>query len=259
MHAVAAIPQPLRRAAFAVLAAALLGAAIAAAGLLVSIRDWLGASNVALVLVVVIVAAATFGGRLAGVLTSISAALSFDYFHTRPYYDLHINDREDIITAVLLLVVGVCVGELAVLRANSRREVQMHAKGAGRLEVVAEVVAAGADLDEVWPVVRQALVDQLDLADCRFEPDTPKKALTALDRDGQIAARDLQWVPGGGFALPREGVAVPVVNQGRALGRLVLVPKPGKGTTKAQRRVAVALADQLAVAAARTSPLHSLS
>jgi K+-sensing histidine kinase KdpD len=235
------------------------GTAIAVAGLLVSIRDWLGASNVALVLVVVIVGAAAFGGRLAGATTSIAAALAFDYFHTQPLYNLRISDREDIITAVLLLVVGLCVGELSALRASSRREVQVHAKGASHLEVVAAVVAAGADLDEVWPVVRRALMEQLDLADCRFEPYASTSSLTALDRDGQIGSRHLQWVHGGGFALPAEGVAVPVVHQGRLLGRLVLVPRTGTGTTKPQRRVAVALADQLAVAAARTSPLHALS
>jgi hypothetical protein len=65
-------------------------------------------------------------------------------------------------------------------------------------------------------------------------------------------------VHGGGFALPSEGVAVPVVHEGRPLGRLVLVPQAGHGTTKPQRRVAVALADQLAVAAVRTTPLHAL-
>jgi K+-sensing histidine kinase KdpD len=234
------------------------GVVIAVAGLLVSIRDWLGSSNVALVLVVVIVGAATFGGRLAGALTSIAAAFAFDYFHTQPFYNLRINDREDIITAVLLLVVGLCVGELAVRRAAGRREVQMHARGASHLEVVAEVVAAGADLDELWPVVRQALIEQLDLSDCRFEPYAPTKALTTIERDGQLSSHHLDWVPGGGFALPAEGVAVPVVHQGRPLGRLVLVPHKGHGTTKPQRRVAVGLADQLAVAAARTTPLHAL-
>jgi len=242
-----------------IVAALGVGAAIAVAGLLVSIRDWLGASNVALVLVIVIVAAATFGGRLAGVLTAIAAALAFDYFHTEPYYDLRIEDRENIITAVLLVIVGVAVGELALRRAASQRETQMHAKGASRLEEVAAVVAAGANLDEVWPVVRHALVDQLELTDCRFEPYAPASALTTIERDGQLSSHHLDWVPGGGFALPQEGVAVPVVHQGRLLGRLVLVPQKGHGTTKPQRRVAVALADQLAVAAARTSPLHSLS
>jgi K+-sensing histidine kinase KdpD len=240
-------------------AAAGVGVVIAVAGLLVSVRDWLGADNVALVLVVVIVGAAVLGGRLAGVLTSIAAAFAFDYFHTQPFYNLRINDHEDIITAVLLLIVGLCVGELAVRRNAAKREVEMHAKGASHLEVVAAVVAAGADLDEVWPVVRQALVEQLDLADCRFVPFAPTSSLTIIERDGQISSPHLQWVHGGGFALPAEGVAVPVVNEGRPLGRLVLVPQAGHGTTKPQRRVAVALADQLAVAASRTSPLHSLS
>jgi len=235
------------------------GTAIAVAGLLVSIRDWLGPSNVALVLVIVIVGAATVGGRVAGVTTSIAAALAFDYFQTEPYYNLRISDREDIVTAVLLLIVGLAVGELALRRAASQREVQMHAKGASRLEEVAAVVAAGADLDEVWPVVRHALTDQLDLTECRFEPYAPASALITIERDGQLSSHQLTWVPGGGFALPPEGVAVPVVHQGHALGRLVLVPQRGHGTTKPQRRVAVALADQLAVAATRTTPLHALS
>jgi K+-sensing histidine kinase KdpD len=235
------------------------GLAIAVAGLLASIRDWLGASNVALVLVVVIVGAATFGGRLAGAITSIVAAISFDYFHTQPYYNLRISDREDIITALLLLIVGLIVGELATRRAASRREVVVHARGASWLEDVASVVAAGADSDEVWPVIRRALTEQLDLTECRFELQPVTVALTGIERTGQIASRDLHWVRGGGFALPADGVAVPVVNEGHTLGRLVLVPRPNTGTTKAQRRVAVALADQLAVAAARTTHLHPLS
>jgi K+-sensing histidine kinase KdpD len=234
------------------------GVAIAVAGLMVSVRDWLGASNVALVMVVVIVFAATFGGRLAGAVTSLAAALSFDYFHTQPYYSLHIDNREDIIGAVLLLAVGLIVGELATLRAASRREVVAHASGASRLEDVASVVAAGADLDEIWPIVRRALTEQLDLAECRFEPSPNRHPETMLDRTGRIGARHLQWVHGGGFALPVEGVSVPVVNQGRVLGHLVLLPRAGAGTTQPQRRVAVALADQLAVAADRTPSLHTL-
>ncbi len=235
------------------------GVAIAVGGLLVSIRDWLGTSNVALVLAVIIVAAATFGGRAAGFLTSIAAALSFDYFHTQPYYTLRIDDREDVITAVLLLSLGLIVGELANLRAASRREVLIHARGASRLEDVASVVAAGADVDEVWPVVRQALTEQLHLSDCRFEPAPNAPPITTLERNGQIAASNLSWVHGHGFALPPQGVAVPVINDGHVLGRLVLVPEAGTGTTRPERRVAVALADQLGVAAARTRPLHPLT
>jgi K+-sensing histidine kinase KdpD len=206
----------------------------------------------------VVVTAAVFGGRMAGGVTSIAAALSFDYFHTQPFYSLRINDREDIIAAVLLLVMGVAVGQLAVMRQGSRHELQVHAKGAAHLEDVAAVVAAGANLDEVWPVVRRALVDQLDLAGARFEPAPFHDQYTPLARDGQIVASMLTYEHGG-FALPEAGVVVPVVADGRQLGRLLLLPQPHHGTTRTQRRVAVALADQLAVAASRTQPLHPLT
>ncbi len=50
-------------------------AAIAVAGLIVPLRSTIDNTNVALVLVLVIVAAASFGGRAAGVTTSVVAAL----------------------------------------------------------------------------------------------------------------------------------------------------------------------------------------
>jgi K+-sensing histidine kinase KdpD len=233
-------------------------AAVLIAGLLVPLRDWLGSANVALILAAIVVGAAIFGGRFAGGITSIAAALSFDYFYTQPFYDLRINDHQDIVTALLLLVLGVAVGQLAVMRYGARRVEQLHARGAAHLEDVAAVVAAGANLDEVWPVVRRALIDQLDLAACQFEPAPFSTEHTSLDRAGHIDTRKLRYEPGG-FALPLDGVTVPVVANREELGRLVLVPRPGRGTTRAQRRVVIALADQLAVAAARSQPLHRLS
>jgi hypothetical protein len=233
-------------------------AAVLVAGLLVPLRDWLGSANVALILAAVVVGAAVFGGRFAGGITSIAAALSFDYFYTEPLYNLRINDHQDIITALLLLVLGVAVGQLAVMRYGARRVEQLHARGAAHLEDVAAVVAAGANLDEVWPVVRRALIDQLDLAACQFEPAPFTTEYTPLDRAGHIDSHKLRYEPGG-FALPLDGATLPVAANGEELGRLVLVPRPGRGTTRSQRRVAVALADQLAVAAARSRPLHPLS
>ena len=233
-------------------------AAILVGGLMAPIRDWLGAANVALVLAIVVVVAAIFGGRLAGGVTSLAAAFSFDYFHTQPYYSLRIDKREDVIAAVLLLVMGIAVGQLAQIRQGTVREAQIHARGAQHLEEVAAVVAAGANLDEVWPVVRHALVDQLELSGVRFEPAPYDRQLPPLERDGQIGSKSLTYEHGG-FALPSTGAVVPVVASGRQLGRLVLVPRPHRGTTRAQRRVAVALADQLAVAATRTQPLHPLA
>lgn len=77
------------------------------AALLVPLRSWLGNTNVALVLVVGIVAAArVLGGRAAGVAGSVAAALAYDFFHTLPHYTMTVHARVDRITTVLLLVVA---------------------------------------------------------------------------------------------------------------------------------------------------------
>jgi subtilisin family serine protease len=233
-------------------------AAVGVAGLLVPVRDAIGAANVALVLAIVVAGAAMLGGSVAGVITSLAASLSFDYFHTQPYFDLRIDKRDDVIAAVLLLVLGAAVGVFGSLRNGMRLDAQQQARGAAHLEDVAAVVAAGAGLDEAWPVIRGALLDQLDLRSCRFEPVPFEHYYPALGRDGHIDSSVLHYERGG-FALPPEGASVPVVAGGRALGRLVLLPLPHRGTTRAQRRVAVALADQLAVAASRSGPLHAMS
>ena len=50
----------------------------------------------------------------------------------------------------------------------------------------------------------------------------------------------------GGFELPRDGIEIPVLAHGHEIGRFVLVPTPGVGTSIEERVVAVAIADQVA-------------
>ena len=89
---------------------------------LVPLRDFLGAANVAIILLLGVQVVAIFGGRRGGVLAAVVAALSFDFFFTEPYLRLVITDRHDIITAVLLLVAGIATSELGALRV--RRELE---------------------------------------------------------------------------------------------------------------------------------------
>lgn len=89
---------------------------------LVPLRDFLGAANVAIILLLGVQVVAIIGGRQGGILAAIVAALSFDFFFTEPYLRLVITDRHDIVTAVLLLVAGVVTSELGALRV--RREIQ---------------------------------------------------------------------------------------------------------------------------------------
>ena len=96
----------------AVLAA--LAVPLALAAILIPFRTSFPNTDAALALILVVVAVAANGDRLAGVLAAVSAAVWFDFFLTRPYERFSITSRSDIETTVLLLVIGVAVTELAV-------------------------------------------------------------------------------------------------------------------------------------------------
>ncbi len=66
-----------------------------------------------LLVVLVIVAAAATGLRSAGLTATVSGTLCFDYFLTEPTHSLAISGAADVQTALLLLVVGVAVTEIA--------------------------------------------------------------------------------------------------------------------------------------------------
>ena len=223
-------------------------AAIAVGGLLVPLRDVIGNTNTALVLVVVIVAAAALGGRLAGAMTAAAACLSFNFFHTRPLYTLRVHSDNDIWTIVLLFVIGLAVGEVAVFARTSRSNAVVDRTGLEHLETIGALVAEDQPHAAVWPAVRAALLDELRLLDATFESDddSPSSPLAVLERDGHVDVSVMYWTREG-MELPREGVVLPVHAGTRSCGRIVLAPSAGRGTTRDQRRVAVALADLLAV------------
>ena len=72
------------------------GLAILVSGALVGLRDVLSNTSVALILVFIIVAAATVGGRRAGLLTAVAAGVAFDFFQTRSYNRLTVSSADDI-------------------------------------------------------------------------------------------------------------------------------------------------------------------
>jgi hypothetical protein len=93
-------------------------------------------TNAALLLVLVAVAAA--GNRLARALAVVGAAVWFDFFFTLPYYGLTIRSSDDVTAAVLLLVTVLAVSQLA---AWSRKLKVIAVTGEGHLESMPSTVA----------------------------------------------------------------------------------------------------------------------
>jgi K+-sensing histidine kinase KdpD len=106
------MPDWLTRDRLAALAGLLVPLVLAA--VLVPFRGSFPNTDAALAMLLVVVAVAANGNRLAGYLAAVSTAVWFDFFLTEPYERFAIAYRTDIETTVLLLVIGAAVTEIAV-------------------------------------------------------------------------------------------------------------------------------------------------
>ena len=223
-----------------------------AAGLLSSAPSLTTNANVALTLMIIVVVAAAVGGRGAGALSAVVAALSYDFFQTEPYHSLRISSRNDIETAVLLLVAGVIVGQIAARAQVNRVALKSGRSELGRLYRLAELMARGAPAAEVTNAASVELAQLLTLRSCRFELPPYAEAFERLEHSGVVSrTRGLvtqSRLGRHGLELPAQGAELLVLHQGDEVGRFVLVPTPGEGASLEQRVVAVALADQVGAA-----------
>jgi K+-sensing histidine kinase KdpD len=190
------VPPWLSRDRLAVVAA--LVAPLALTVILVPFRTSFPNTDAALALVLVVVAVAMNGYRLAGYLAALSAAVWFDFFLTRPYETFNITRRADIETTVLLLVIGVVVTELAVW---ARREHAAASRRAGYLDGInaaAHAVAAGSSPSGLIEQVSSRLTELLSLRTCTFQYGRAGLGRPArLRNDGGPARRHRHRTAGG--------------------------------------------------------------
>jgi K+-sensing histidine kinase KdpD len=223
-----------------------LAAPLALAAVLVPFRASFPNTDAALAMLLVVVAVAANGYRLAGVLAAVSAAAWFDFFLTRPYERFTINQRNDIETTVLLLVIGVAVTEIAVW---GRRQRVVASRRAGYLDGInaaAHVVAAGGSASALTDQVTGQLTRVLSLRSCLFQHGVAGIGQPArMHHDGSVTMARRAWdVDAAGFPAGTD-VELLVESGGVFQGRFLMTPLPGARPTLEQRLLAVALADQV--------------
>ena len=214
---------------------------------LAAFRESITAATAVLVLVLLVVGAASTGVRMAGIVAAASGAVWFDFFLTKPYETLAINDRNDVEAAVLLVLIGVAVTEVALW--GHRQQAQANRR-TGYLDGVletAEIVTLRAEspdalVDHVADQIRQLL----GVGRCRFVSGPVRDERVALlDHQGRVRRR------GHEINVDRDGLptddntALVVTRADATLGHFLLtaaseIARP----TLEQRRVAVLLADQ---------------
>ncbi len=221
---------------------------VAVAAAAAAARGLLGSTGAALVLVLVVVAAAVVGDRVAGVLAALSAAASFDFFLTEPYYRFAIVDRDDLEIAVLLLVIGLAVAEVV---GWGRRQQAAAGRRGGYLAGVARAARLASDgpaTPELVDLIAEMIGEVLDLDACRFElpagaPSDPDRPV--LHHDGSItwAGRSVDVRRDG---LPGMDVIELAAGHGGAAGRFLLTASTrDRRPDPEQLAVAVTLAEQV--------------
>jgi len=239
----------------AALAAAVI-APLAAAAILLPFRASWSNTNVALLMVVVVVAVAAIGNRVAGAIAAVGAAVWFNFFFTLPYERFTIRSSADITTFVLLLVVGAIVSQLA---AYARRLKVVAITDAGYLAQIHETASltqTAKNPGDVADRVREQLIAVLDLQQCRFEYGSLLGHPPRLEPDGTVLAGRGRWdVETAGW--PAGEIELRVFAGGQYYGRFMLSPKPGSRPSLQARLVAVTLADQAGRALAAGTPASS--
>ena len=103
-----------------VAAGAVLPAVASAA--LVAARGSVPNTDIALLLAGVVVVIAASGRRSAAAVAALSAAFSFDYFHTVPYHSLTIANRNDAVATIVLGLLALAIGLIAARASDTHIE-----------------------------------------------------------------------------------------------------------------------------------------
>ena len=230
---------------------------LALTAILVPFRASFPNTDAALALLLVVVAVAANGNRLAGYLAAASATVWFDFFLTAPYERFAIARRTDIETTVLLVVVGVAITEIAVW---GRRQHMTASRRAGYLDGInaaARAVATGDSPAALIDQVSRQLTELLSLRSCRFQYGIAGIGRPArLQRDGRVTAGSRpSGVP---FEdLPHGSDTELLAETGGLLqGRFLMTPGPDTRSTREQRLIAIGFADQVGAALASSQSVR---
>jgi K+-sensing histidine kinase KdpD len=228
---------------------------------LIPFRESVTASNLSFAFVVLTVLVAAFGGRSAGVATALVSALSMDFFLTKPYLSLRIQENHDLIAFAGLTVCGLVAASLgspqriAALR-ESRSHAQLVHETLGALEgggpVEPELARLLERARQILPVRALVLRDPGG----RVVSSAPHRAglesvpPQVVDTDTLLApglkASALRRAP----SLPSEGARIAIVTRQRQVAWLDLWGD-GAPATAASRRTLSDVARILGVMLAR--------
>jgi K+-sensing histidine kinase KdpD len=210
----------------------------------IPVREYIGNTNIALVLMGVVVAVAASGNRTAAIVAAIASAVWFDFFATRPYYSFTLNRHQDWVSIVLLLVAGIIVSEVAIWGRHQQAHAERSLSEVAALRSIAEMAASGEDPTIVQVTAAFWLRELLPAKDCRYERVQDHELSPLIDSDGTVSVGNIRWTPES-MGLPGPEVGLPVRNDNTVVGYFMITPRPGEKVSQDRLFTAAAIADQV--------------
>jgi hypothetical protein len=214
---------------------------------LLPFRSQIPSATVALGFAVLVWLLAAIGTRITALIAAVSAALCFDVDFTQPYGSLVISHAQDVEMTALLLVGGVIIGQLAARNRRNRRLVSQRSKDLAHIRSIAELLANGAEPNEVVGAVAGELQSLLGLYVCWFDTSQPSRPRPTIERNGNLRWGQIWWGTDT-LGLPGKEITLEVEHGQRRVGRHALVAEAGTKVRRDQLLAAVTLADQAGVA-----------
>ena len=138
-------------------------------------------------------------------------------------------------------------GRVRQSSAEQRRDCRRSLASVRSMSRVAEQVADGDSASFIVIDVARALVELLDLGDCRYEPTPGPSGRPVLLHGGELTYRGVRWSPVH-IGLPEKGFDLPMTARGRVVGRFVCLPRRRHPIQEDRVITATALVDQAATA-----------
>jgi hypothetical protein len=123
---------------------------------LIPLRSVTSASNLAFAFLIFTVVLAEVGGRAAGLATAVVAALSLNFFLTRPYLTLTIDRPDDIVAFAALAVSGLIAAAFGRRRVRSVERAVEARRDLDGLARLGEGLAGGQPLEAVLEDLRRS-------------------------------------------------------------------------------------------------------
>ena len=209
-------------------------------------------ANVALVMAALTVLFALVDW-LAGLTTSVAAALALNYYHTEPFHTLRVTDSRDVLSIVLLLVLGLTVSAATAFRVRRGVHDIRAADAGAAADELRSTLVKNNPAPLVWSAAIATTANDLGLVLARVERSAPADIPTIGRPAGSYQLLDADLV------LPVYGAALRLERRHPEGRWLVLTPRDGLGPLTLDRRAVMAFADtiELALDTTDTEPANT--